>query len=193
MRVRLRPPTPKMKLGSPEVKKRDWDWVSLEWSAMELGKLRPRWGWAPARGSAGRPVGLQAQVERQRIQARCKRWFCLPHCPASAALHLVDGCHQIPGQGGGGGGHFSRRTEGLGRGTSSVESTSKTFWAGRGGQGLFLCRAVGWAWGANGEVVLPRPPTGVRPPRFRLRWPRAAARACHPPSPSVGTSLPSRN
>lgn len=137
-------PTPKMKLGVPEVKKRGLDWVSLESSAMELGKLRPRDGVGSLVG--GQWGGLwvsRLRVERQRVQARCKRWSCLPHCPAPAALHLVGGCHQMPGKVVGVVDILVGGQRGLGRGTSSVESMSKTFWAGRGDQGLFLCRDVG--------------------------------------------------
>lgn len=126
------------------MKKRGLDWVSLESSAMELGKLRPRDGVGSLVG--GQWGGLwvsRLRVERQRVQARCKRWSCLPHCPAPAALHLVGGCHQMPGKVVGVVDILVGGQRGLGRGTSSVESMSKTFWAGRGDQGLSLCRDVG--------------------------------------------------
>ena len=120
--------TPKMKLGLPGVKKRRLEWVSSEWSATELGKLRLRDGvGSPVGGQWGGLWVSRLRVERQSVQVRCKRWFCLPHRPAPAALHLVGGWW--PGMVVGVGDILVGGRRGLGRGTSSVESKSKA-WAG---------------------------------------------------------------
>ena len=132
--------------------------MTSQWSATELGKLRPRDGVTHWSGVSGETCSLQAQggATEHPGQVQEVDLFAPVLCPD--ALHL----------GVGGAGDVLVRTEGPGERAQLHGESAQGLLGGCGGQGLFLCPEEGAGLGCEwGRVMLPWAPTGLHVPQIQ--------------------------